>query len=81
MPVTAVGKIFKPTLRCDAARRALEAVLAPLRSSSVAIRVEAGPHERFGITAHVTLFAADPGAAQSVSEQIGEILWRFTIHR
>ena len=80
MPVTAVGKIFKPTLRCDAARRALEIALAPLRSSGVDIRVEARPHERFGITGQVTVLGADPSAAQTVRGQIGEILGRFTIH-
>jgi len=81
MPVTAVGKIFKPTLRCDAARRALETVLAPLRSCGVAIRVEAGPHERFGITAHITVITGDPDGMPTVSEKIGEILGHFTIHR
>jgi len=81
MPVTAVGKIFKPALRCDAARRVLEAVLAPLRRNGVDIRVDTGPHERFGISADITVTAADSAVAHGVNEQIGEILGRFTIHR
>ena len=81
MPVTAVGKIFKPTLRCDAARRALDAALAPLRSSGVEIRVEAAPDGRYGIVAHVTILVVDPGARQAMMADVEHILGRFTVHR
>ena len=81
MPMTAVGKIFKPALRCDATRRALEVALAPLRSVGIQVRVEAGPHERFGILARLTVLDADPNTIASVRVQIEEILGRFTVHR
>ena len=81
MPMTAVGKIFKPALRCDATRRALEVALAPLRSVGIQVRVEAGPHERFGIFARLTVLEADPNTVASVRAQIEEIVGRFTVHR
>lgn len=79
--MTAVGKIFKPALRCDATRRALETALAPLRSVGIQVRVEAGPHERFGIFARLTVLEADPNTVASVRARIEEILGRFTVHR
>jgi fatty-acyl-CoA synthase len=81
MPVTAVGKIFKPALRCDAARRALDTALAPLRSSGVEIRVEATPDEHYGIVAHVAILGADPGARQAMVADVEQILGGFTVHR
>ena len=39
MPLTGVGKIFKPALRLDAARAAFEAALAPIKAEGVAIDV------------------------------------------
>lgn len=81
MPVTAVGKIFKPALRCDAARRALETALAPLRCGGIEVRVETGPHERFGISARLTVLGADASEMAIVKAQIEEILGRFTVHR
>lgn len=81
MPVTAVGKIFKPALRCDAARRALDAALAPLRSRGVEIRVDAAPDERYGIVARVTIVGADPGARQAMAADVEQILGRFAVHR
>ena len=42
MSVTGVGKIFKPALRLDAAQRAFDAALAPLRAEGVAAEVSVG---------------------------------------
>jgi fatty-acyl-CoA synthase len=39
MPLTGVGKIFKPALRLDAAQRAFEAALAPLKAAGVSAEV------------------------------------------
>ncbi len=39
MPVTGVGKIYKPALRLDAAQRAFEAAIAPLQGEGMAATV------------------------------------------
>src|SRR4029079_16651070 len=39
MPLTGVGKIFKPALRLDATQRAFDAALAPLKAEGVALDV------------------------------------------
>ena len=35
MPLTGVGKIYKPALRLEAAQRAFDAAMAPLRAEGV----------------------------------------------
>jgi fatty-acyl-CoA synthase len=55
MPLTRVGKIFKPELRYVAARRTLERVLAPLVAKDVTMTVEVGPHPEHGTFAGVLL--------------------------
>jgi fatty-acyl-CoA synthase len=65
MPVTAVGKVFKPQLRYDAARRALQAALDGVARGLIDCRVSVGPDERHGTFAKVTLRALAPGAREA----------------
>ena len=81
MPTTAVGKIFKPGLRQDAARRALEGALASLRETDLEVVVEVASHERFGSCARVTVKGCDPGDHDHVRTRIDGILGPFTIRR
>jgi fatty-acyl-CoA synthase len=53
LPLTAVGKIFKPRLRWEATRIALEEALAPLRGEGAEVAVEVGPDEVHGTLARV----------------------------
>jgi fatty-acyl-CoA synthase len=70
LPLTTVGKIFKPQLRWDAARMTLEEALAPLGEAGAEVTVEVGPDEVHGTLARVRVSApADPEAAQT-AEQI-----------
>jgi fatty-acyl-CoA synthase len=81
MPVTAVGKIFKPSLRHDATRRAIETALAPLSAEGTTIEVEVAPHERHGMLTRVT---AQPGpfmTGEQVRERIGALLAPFIGYR
>lgn len=55
MPLTRVGKIFKPELRHIAARRTFERVVAPLVAKSVGVSVEVGPHPEHGTFARIVL--------------------------
>jgi fatty-acyl-CoA synthase len=53
LPMTAVGKIYKPALRHDAIARSVEAALAGLRARGVDYRIEVGDHERYGTLAAI----------------------------
>jgi fatty-acyl-CoA synthase len=55
MPLTRVGKIFKPELRYVAARRTFERVIAPLVDKNLGISVEVGPHPEHGTFARIVL--------------------------
>jgi len=78
IPVTAVGKIFKPDLRFDAARRALEAALVGVGDGAAAFDVAVGADARHGMLATVT---ATPrrANARSLDTAIREALDRFSI--
>ena len=66
LPVTAVGKTFKPELRW----RAIEHVLTEaLVQRALAATVTAGPDERHGTLAHVRL--ADPARAEEARQLLG----------
>ena len=53
MPLTGVGKIFKPALRLDAAQRAFDAALMPLRAEGVKAEVMVGNDPTHGTLATV----------------------------
>ena len=48
IPLTAVGKVFKPALRWQAAERAVAAMLADLTPAGVSLAVEVGAHAEHG---------------------------------
>jgi len=56
IPLTGVGKVFKPQLRWDAAERKVRAMLGDLEGSGVSIDVKAASHATHGnlITVHVS---------------------------
>jgi fatty-acyl-CoA synthase len=84
MPLTGVGKVFKPALRWDAARRVAERMLADL--SLPGLEVDAGAHPVHGslITVSVEGVPQDGRAAveKAVHERLGpltirhEVAWR-----
>src|SRR6202000_1130205 len=55
MPLTGVGKVFKPQLRWDAAKRVFTTVLAPLVERGTDCKVEVGAHGSHGSIATVTI--------------------------
>jgi len=73
LPQTAVGKIYKPALRLDAARRAFEAALEPL---GAAIEVNVAAHPVHGTLTTVTAPAAERAKLEG---EIGEILGAYAI--
>jgi fatty-acyl-CoA synthase len=70
MPLTGVGKVFKPQLRWDAATRVFGAALTPLTERGIDCRVKVGPHGSHGSIATVTLARVPEDKRDAV---IGEI--------
>jgi fatty-acyl-CoA synthase len=76
MPLTGVGKIFKPALRLDAAQRAFEAALAPLEAEGTAAEVIVRNDATHGTLAVVRI---DGGPSDAVAKRCAELLGGFQI--
>jgi fatty-acyl-CoA synthase len=79
MPLTGVGKVFKPQLRWDAARRVFTGVLSPLMERGVDCKVEVGPHGSHGSIATVTLKNVPPESREAVTNEVHTILAPFVM--
>ncbi|HYF60181.1 MAG TPA: acyl-CoA synthetase [Burkholderiaceae bacterium] len=77
MPLTGVGKVFKPALRWDAARRVAERMLADLGLPG--LRVEAGAHPVHGNLITVTVAGAAPDARAELERRVQERLGPLTM--
>jgi fatty-acyl-CoA synthase len=72
MPLTGVGKVFKPALRWDAARRVAERDLADLRVPG--LRVQVGAHPVHGSLITVTVPSVREAERGPLSDRIGQRL-------
>lgn len=79
MPVTGVGKIYKPALRLDAAQRAFDAALAPLRAEGVAADVSVGNDASHGTLATVRVTAPGEASQDAITRRCTELLGGFQI--
>lgn len=79
MPVTGVGKIFKPALRLDAAQRAFDAALTPLRAEAVAVEVTVGNDATHGTLATVRVTATGAATKDAIATRCAELLGGFQI--
>ncbi|WP_026035193.1 acyl-CoA synthetase [Cupriavidus sp. BIS7] len=70
IPLTAVGKVFKPALRFEATKRAVTRMLAELAPPPAEIVVDVGPHAEHGSLVTVRVGGVDIGARESVARQI-----------
>lgn len=70
MPLTAVGKVFKPQLRWDATRRVFTQALAPLAERGVAFEVGVGAHGTHGSLATVTISGVPPAARPALAAEV-----------
>src|SRR6185437_4684948 len=86
IPLTAVGKIFKPALRREATRRAVVRLLGDVVSTEVEIEVDVHPHASLGHRIDITVGPVPAnlreGLARKIDERLGpleiqhEIAWR-----
>ena len=79
MPVTGVGKIFKPALRLEAAQRAFDAALAPLRADGVKAEVTVRNDATYGTLAEVRVAGATETSRAAIEKRCGELLGGFQI--
>jgi fatty-acyl-CoA synthase len=79
MPLTGVGKVFKPQLRWDAARRVFTTVLSPLRDRGIDCSVQVGPHGSHGSVATVTLANVAEAQREAIANEVHTRLAPFVM--
>ena len=79
MPLTGVGKIFKPQLRWDAAARSLTKVLAPLTENGIDCSVHVGPHGSHGSIATVAITHVPEHKRDAVGKEVDALLAPFVL--
>jgi fatty-acyl-CoA synthase len=79
MPITAIGKIYKPALRQDAIRRAFEAELHPITKAGIGIAVMVEDHDVHGTIAIVNVKRVPEGQRDTVRARILRALGRYPI--
>jgi fatty-acyl-CoA synthase len=77
MPLTGVGKVFKPALRWEAARRVTTTMLADLGQQ--ARSAEEGGHPVFGSLITVTVGGVPPEARAALEAQVNQRLAPLTM--
>jgi fatty-acyl-CoA synthase len=79
MPLTGVGKVFKPRLRWDAARRVFTNVLSPLMERGIDCKVEVGPHGSHGSLATITLAHVPEQEREAIAGEVHALLAPFVM--
>jgi len=79
MPLTGVGKVFKPQLRWDAAERVFRNALRPLAEKGISCKVQVGPHGSHGSVASVTLARVPEDKREAVAKDVQTLLAPFVM--
>jgi fatty-acyl-CoA synthase len=79
MPLTGVGKVFKPLLRWDAAERVFTNALKPLAASGIRFEISVRAHETHGTLARVAVGGASESARENIARQVHAALAPFVI--
>lgn len=79
LPLTGVGKVFKPHLRWDAAERVFTRTLAPLAEKGAICAVKVGAHGTHGSVASVTISGVLPPFRGAVADEVRQRLAPFTL--
>jgi fatty-acyl-CoA synthase len=79
MPLTGVGKIYKPALRREAAQRAFEAAIAPLQAEGKTAAVTVRDDPTHGMLAAVQVTAAADASREAIVSRCAELLGGFQI--
>jgi fatty-acyl-CoA synthase len=79
MPLTGVGKVFKPQLRWDAAERKVRAMLADLQQGDMRIDVKAAAHSVHGNMITVRLQGASPLVEAEIHKRLDPLVMRHEV--
>jgi fatty-acyl-CoA synthase len=79
VPLTPVGKIFKPALRWDAIRRVYENELQALGGLAESLEVKVMEDKVHGSLATLTVKPAAGASRRAIEEKVEETLTRFTV--
>ena len=79
IPLTSVGKIFKPALRWDAIQRVYADELAALGNMASSIEVSVGEDKSHGTRATLTIRPGPGISREALMQRVQEILARYTI--
>ena len=79
MPLTGVGKIFKPQLRWDAAERVFTNALEPSAELRIRFEISVEAHETHGTLARVTIVGASERVHENITRQVHAALAPFVI--
>jgi fatty-acyl-CoA synthase len=78
MPLTAVGKVFKPALRWDSIRRVYETEMDKLGDLAESLVVTVGEDNVYGSLAVITITPAPGVSREAVRTKVEEVLGRYT---
>lgn len=78
MPLTAVGKIFKPELRLRAAKRVFSGIVRRIATPEMAAQVEIAAHPVHGVLVTVTLSRTEDARDRDAERDIRAAFGRFT---
>jgi fatty-acyl-CoA synthase len=79
MPVTAVGKIFKLPLRCDAVRRVYTEVLSTVLPAHLSLEIQVEPNPQHGMLATLVLSGVPEEQRAHFHEQIARTLGAYVV--
>lgn len=80
IPLTAVGKVFKPALRWDATRRVYEEELAALGNLARSVSVQVGEDPIHGTKVTLRIECAADVLPETVRKTVADILELYTVH-
>ena len=79
IPLTPVGKIFKPALRWDAIKRVYEEELRQLGDLVESVEVKVSEDKIHGSLATITVKPATNVSKNRIADAVNEILGRYTV--
>lgn len=80
IPLTAIGKIFKPALRWDSIKRIYEQELKALGDEGSVEEVIVKDHKLHGTAAYLTIKAASGIDQEQIKSRVADILGRYTVY-
>jgi fatty-acyl-CoA synthase len=79
MPLTPVGKIFKPALRWDAIKRVYENELSSLGALAESIELKVGEDKIHGSSVTIKVKAAANVSKDEIASKVSELLALYTV--